>query len=158
MKRTINKLQKENVTLKRDKRVASKPEVEQVNKNYRKRNTLYIPSTQKIGLNKKRKQSNDEINIEGFEPDENMMDAIESNIFSKITESVDKIFNLQNFDARSTFSGYKMSAQGLDIDNDTSARMTIANKPARRDSFEDRLQEIAELEEEDERDNRRSNM
>jgi hypothetical protein len=157
LKRTINKLQKENVTLKRDKRVASKPEVEQVNKNYRKRNTLYVPSTQKIGLNKKRKQSKDEVTVEGFEPDENMMDVIENNIFSKITESVDKIFNLQNFDARSTFSGYKMNAQGLDID-DTFARMTIANKPARRDSFEDRLQEIAELEEEDERDNRRSNM
>jgi hypothetical protein len=157
-KRTINKLQKENVTLKRDKRNVGKPEVEKVIPNRRKRNTLYIPSTQTLGLKKKRKQSKDDQVIEGFEPDGNMIDEIENNIFSKITESVDKIFNIQNFDPRSTFTNYKMKNQEIDVGEEVASRMTIVNQPERRSSFEDRLQEIAELEDEDERGTKRSNM
>ena len=156
LKRTNNKLQKENMILRREKRNVGKGEVNYpaARPKLQSRKTMYIPSTQKIGFGKrKKKNSNDFSNFEKFEYDENKIDEIENNIFSKITESVDKIFNLPTMDARSTFSGYQMLGNQLDTSHDNSYRMTIAEKKNDRDIVE-AFDQIAEVPEEEERDTR----
>jgi hypothetical protein len=162
LKRSNNKLQKENVDLKREKRNAGKGEVTvhlSSTPALRHRNTMYIPSTQKIGLRKKRKTSNENGLMENFEPDENKIDQIEANIFTKITESVEKIFNVNPFDTRSTFTGYSMITSSLDFNPEIERRQTLHFKQnERKHSIEDRFQEIAEVPEEEEKETRKGTM
>lgn len=161
LKRTNNKLQKENVDLKREKRNAGKPEVEVSTKGpkLRPRNTMYIPSTQKLAFNKKLKQAKDSSLLDAVEHDENKLDEIENDIFTKITESVDKIFKLPSLDARSTFSGYKMLTPDLDLTKDRPRTQTInEGTRERRHSIEERFQEIAEADEEEEKETRKGTM
>lgn len=149
------------MTLQREKRNAGKPDLEKSFKQpkLRPRNTMYIPSTQKIGLTRKRKQSTDSTLLDDFEPDENKIDEIENNIFSKITESVDKIFNQPAFESRATFSGYSMLTPDLDCPTpDNRFRMTMKQPDDRHNSIEDQFQEIAEAPEEEEKETRKGTM
>ncbi|CAI2359358.1 unnamed protein product [Moneuplotes crassus] len=163
LKRTNNKLQKENVTLKREQRNAGKAEVSYPaapQPRRESRNTMYIPSTQKIGLkSRKRKNSKDMKNIENFELDENKIDEIESNIFTKITESVDKIFNLPNTDARSTFSGYQIfGGPTLGDAKDSEFRMTVNDKTNKDHTSVKPFGEIEEVPEEEEKESRKGTI
>lgn len=163
LKRTNNKLQKENVALKRDKRNAGKGEVSYPAApmpRLESRNTMYIPSTQKIGLkNRKRKKSKDMNNLENFELDENKIDQIETNIFTKITESVDKIFNLPDAGARSTFSGYQMfGGPTLGDTSGSNFRMTMNEKSNQDANGSKGFDEIEEAPEEEEKESRKGTM
>lgn len=161
LKRSNNKLQKENADLKREKRNAGKGEVTVSSSApaLRHRNTMYIPSTQKIGLRKKRKSSKEDGLMDNFEPDEDKIDEIEANIFTKITESVEKIFNVNPFDTRSTFTGYSMMASNLEFNPEIERRQTLHFKQnERKHSIEDRFQEIAEVPEEEEKETRKGTM
>lgn len=154
-------MQKENVELKRDKRNVGKPEVEVSSKGpkLKPRNTMYIPSTQKIAFGKKLKQAKDSSLLDEVEHDENKLDEIEHDIFTKITESVDKIFKLPSLDARSTFSGYKMLSTDFELTKDRPRVQTIREKPSeRRHSIEERFQQIAEADEEEEKETRKGTM
>lgn len=160
LKRSNAKLQKENVDMKRDMRsnVSNTDSTPKPTKpkaaNIKSRQTLYIPSTQKLGLSAQRQKAKDTL-LADFEPDEIKIDEIESNIFNKISESVDKIFNAQFSDTRTTFTGYKLEANDLFANLDK-PRHTISSKSKdRKRSMEERFKEIAELPEEEERETKR---
>lgn len=162
LKRNNNKLQKENVDLKRGKRNAGKPDFnpKQIRKSSTStRQSLYVPSTQKLGISKEKRKSKDTASLLGdFEPDDTKINEIESNIFNKISESVDKIFNAQVSDSRSTFTGFKMTTNDLVVNQDN-YRMTLANpKIQRRNSLDEKFMEIAELPEEEDRDTKKESM
>ena len=168
MKRNNNKLQKENVDLKRGKRNAGKSEVTPTKQpikreNTLKRQSLYIPSTQKLGISNKKRQSKDTSTLfADLEPDDAKIEEIEHNIFNKISESVDKIFNAQLSDSRSTFTGFKISTDDLILSqSQDNYRMTMAKPTSsqkRRKSFDEKFKEIAELPEEEDRDTKKESM
>ena len=168
LKRNNNKLQKENVDLKREKRNKGKSEVTPTKQSIRKANTsarqsLYIPSTQKLGISSKKRQSKDTSTLlADLEPDDAKINEIEHNIFNKISESVDKIFNAQLSDSRSTFTGFKISTNDLDLSqSQDNHRMTMAKPTAsqqNKKSLDDKFKEIAELPEEEDRDTKKESM
>jgi hypothetical protein len=118
---------------------------------------MYIPSTQKIGLKKRRKQSDNSL-LDNFEPDENKIDEIEASIFNKITESVDKIFNVQSTEHRASFSGYQIFGNGLDFDIQERGQTIKKVNNERANSMEEHFQEIAEVPEEEEKDTRKGTV
>ena len=117
---------------------------------------MYIPSTQKLGLKKKKKNSQDFEDLQNFEPDEHKIEEIENNIFSKITESVDKIFNIQ--DTRSTFTGYAMIGTDLEADHGNNYRMSVAVKEDKTLKVQDQFDEIVEAPEEEEKETKRGTV
>lgn len=161
LKRTNAKLQKENVNLKRDKRNAGKPDTDftprpATGRSRASRGTLYVPSTQKLGLGKKKKSSKEvEDLFNSFDYDEKI-DQIGNNIFNKITETVDKICNVPKFERRATFTGYSMEPPDLSYNPDTYRMQTIVDKtPKDKDKFEENFKEITEAPEDEERDTRK---
>lgn len=161
LKRTINKLQNENVTLKRDKKAPVKIEPEPAFKRSQTTNmrgSMYVPSTQRLVVGSKRRESKDTSILFDLEPDEDKINEIESNIFNKITESVEKIFNLTTNESRMTFNIPKVKSGGMDFDQNFRMQTIFDKVPKRRKSIEDRFKEIAEASEEDERETYRISM
>lgn len=163
LKRTINKLQNENVTLKRDKKtpVPVKIEPEPILKRSQTTNmrgSMYVPSTQRLVVGSKRRESKDTSILFDLEPNEDKINEIESNIFNKISESVEKIFNLASNESRMTFNIPKLKSGGIDLDQNFRMQTIFEKEPKRRKSIEDRFKEIAEASEEDERETYKLNM
>ena len=155
-----NKLQNENVTLKRDKNKPAKPEHEifpKKQQNISMRGSMYVPSTQRLIIVPKRRESKDTSLIGDLEPDEDKIKEIESNIFNKISQSVEKIFNLNSTESRMTFSIPKLNA-GFDLDKNLRMQTVYEKENKRRKSIEDRFKEIAEASDEEERETFRFNM
>ena len=119
---------------------------------------MYVPSTQRLVVGSKRRESKDTSILFDLEPNEDKINEIESNIFNKISESVEKIFNLASNESRMTFNIPKLKSGGIDLDQNFRMQTVFEKEPKRRKSIEDRFKEIAEASEEDERETYKLNM
>ena len=153
----VNKLQNENVTLKRDKnKPQNKSDLESRLKNIKVLNTrgsVYVPTTQKLIIKPIDNDSKNPNLIKDFEPNEDKIKEIENNIFHKISESVDKIFSFGSVESRVTFN-----IPGL---NDAQESLNSQNKNTKNrenDIKSNKYKEIVEEIDEDEIDSYRQNL
>ena len=153
----VNKLQNENVTLKRDKnKPQGKSDLESRLKNIQVVNTrssVYVPTTQKLVIKPKDKDSKNPNLIKDLEPNEDKIKEIENNIFHKISESVDKIFSFGSVESRMTFN-----IPGLNEAQESSSLQNKNTKNRENDIKSNKYKEIDEEIDEDEIDSYRQNL